>query len=88
MKSNKLVTVLCILLLLTTLALLYHDIPDHRQGKGSNIETSEALVYVWKVKRVVNDHELVVVDQFNSTFRLTVRDTKCFKKGDILSGNK
>ena len=86
MKRLKIIIFLLSLLICCILTALDLIIPDHRPHRRANIQLSGGSGYVWKVKRVVNRHELVVVDQFNSTFRISVRSTLGYKKGDLLTG--
>jgi hypothetical protein len=88
MKTGTLIVVLAILLLLTSLALMWSANAGQRAGEAANIKASETSGYVWKVKRVINKNNLLVVDQFNSTFVLTISDTHYFKTGDTLNLKK
>jgi hypothetical protein len=86
MKRLKIIIFLLSLLICCILTALELIIPDHHPHRRANIQLSASSGYVWKVKRVVNRHELVVTDQFNSTFRISVRSTLGYKKGDLLTG--
>jgi hypothetical protein len=87
MKRRKIGISLAIILISCILTALELIIPDHRPYRRSNIQSSASSGYVWRVKRVVNEHELVVADQFNSTFRISVRSTLGYKRGDLLTHN-